>query len=111
MDRARVPAGSTLTKQGRYESQAFIVTSGRASVEIDGAAVSEVGPGQIVGEMALLDGGPRSATVKAITDMDVLVIGPSTFQDFLHSEDVGPAVAEQLSSRLRASDARTQLQS
>ena len=109
MDRASVPAGYVLTHQGRFEPEAFIVVSGTASVEIDGVAISEIGPGAIVGEMALLDGGSRTATVRAITEMDLLVIAKSTFGEFIRQEDVGPAVAEQLSGRLRVTHDRHRL--
>src|SRR5438270_11290992 len=81
MDRAKVGAGHILTRQGAYESQAYIVVAGKATVEIDGIEVNQVGPGEIIGELALIDGGPRTATVRATTGMGLLAIGRAAFPD------------------------------
>lgn len=58
------PAGKPLCEEGRPDSgDLFVVLAGRASVEVGGRPIAELGPGEVVGEFALIDGSPRSATV------------------------------------------------
>jgi CRP/FNR family transcriptional regulator, cyclic AMP receptor protein len=66
---------------------------------------SVVGPGEFAGEMAMLDLLPRSATVRATTPMQVLVIGPQAFSAFVSHECVAKAMATQLVQRLRRAEA------
>src|ERR1700712_442647 len=66
---ATLPAGYVLAQQGTHGSEFFVIVSGTASVERDGIHVADVGPGDFQGEISLLDGGPRTATVIATTPM------------------------------------------
>ena len=79
----RLPSGEVLFEQGESGDCAFIVTSGRLRVvlERDGAeeVVSEVGRGELIGEMALLDGSARSATVYAIRDSHLAKFSEAVF--------------------------------
>jgi len=63
-----VPAGRTLCHQGSPGRQFFVVVSGTATVTVDDEAISTIGPGGFFGEVALLSGGPRTASVYALTD-------------------------------------------
>ena len=92
-DEVQVEAGTTLMEQGRLGREAFVIVSGTASVRIGDREVAELGPGQHVGELALLDGGPRTATVVATSDMELLVISQRAFVALL--EDV-PELARKL---------------
>ena len=67
-------AGAVLAKQGAQGLEAIIIVDGRARVEADGKAIAELGPGDVVGEMSVIDGKPRSATVIAQTPMNLLVL-------------------------------------
>jgi len=67
-----VPAGTVLCREGEAGAECYIVATGEAVVSIDGEDIDRVGPGGFFGEMALLDGGPRVATVTAATDMELL---------------------------------------
>ena len=68
------PAGSELTRQG-YPGESFIViVTGRASVDVDGQGIRELGAGEYLGEISLIDGGPRTATVTAIESIEALVL-------------------------------------
>jgi CRP-like cAMP-binding protein len=71
-----VPAGRTLCHQGSPGRQFFVVVSGTATVTVDDEAISTIGPGGFFGEVALLDGGPRVATVTSDTEM-LLLVGTS----------------------------------
>jgi CRP-like cAMP-binding protein len=59
--------GSTLTEQGREGAELYLVLDGMLEVAVDGAPVAEVGPGAILGERAILEGGVRTSTLKALT--------------------------------------------
>ncbi len=65
--------GAELTSQGHLGQEFFVVVEGVASVERDGTTIGAVGPGEIVGELAVLDTPTRTATVTARTPMRVLV--------------------------------------
>jgi CRP-like cAMP-binding protein len=85
-----VKAGEVLTREGRSGGEFMVIVEGEATVSRGGAELRRLGPGDWLGEIALLDRGPRTATVVATTDMKVEVVGYREFMDLLH--DV-PAVA------------------
>jgi len=78
--RRSFPAGSVLMAQGEESDSMHIIVSGEVRVERSHPDLTEpielavLGPGQVVGEMGVLDGGPRSATVTAIADTETLEI-------------------------------------
>jgi len=63
--------GVVLVEQGRAGAEMFLLLDGILAVEVDGRVVAQVGPGAILGERALLEGGRRSATLRAETDCRV----------------------------------------
>ena len=67
VDILRVAEGKTLVSQGEKGTDLYVVLDGVLVVEVDGMAVAEVGPGAIVGERAILEGGRRTATLRAVT--------------------------------------------
>ena len=73
-DRKRLAAGDTLVEQGERGDQLFLLLDGVLGVEVDGEEVAEVGPGAVLGERALLEGGTRKATLRAATPARVVVI-------------------------------------
>jgi CRP/FNR family cyclic AMP-dependent transcriptional regulator len=101
------PAGKALTKQGEPGSEFFVITDGQVEVTIDGKEVAKLGPGDFFGEMALLDSGPRTATVTCLTDVQVEVISRRDFSQLL---DDAPALTRKIlagmAARLREADAR-----
>ena len=99
-----VPAGRVLGREGHRGSEAFVIVSGTAAITIDGKKVATVGPGELVGEMGLLDGGPRAATITAETDMDLYIIEPGAFAPLLDEPSISKALVKSLASRLRAAD-------
>jgi Cyclic nucleotide-binding domain len=70
----RLQAGQTLVEQGERSEELFLLFDGVLRVEVDGKPVTEVGPGAILGEMALLHEGRRMATLRAVTPCRVAVV-------------------------------------
>jgi Cyclic nucleotide-binding domain len=71
-----IDAGDTLTTQGEAATDVYVVMDGLFAVEIDGEGVAEIGPGAVVGERAALEGGVRTATLRATTKARVAAIAP-----------------------------------
>lgn len=69
-------AGTRLTTQGEAATDVYLVMDGVFAVEIDGEGVAEIGPGAVVGERAALEGGLRTATLRATTRARVAAIAP-----------------------------------
>lgn len=102
VDEARFPAGQTLMEEGRAGQECFVITEGQATVEIGGELVAELGPGEIVGEMAILDEGGRSATVKSATPIRAVVMSRQAFTGVIEaSPRVARRVLGVLARRLR----------
>ena len=101
-----VEEGFVLTTEGTPGRECFVIADGKARVTIGGRKVGEVGPGECVGEMALLDGGRRTATVTAESPMNTYVLSVSEFRSLL---GVNPTIlrdiATSLAQRLRALEA------
>jgi hypothetical protein len=73
-ERRTLDPGETLVEQGAPGDELYLILDGVLAVEIDGEEVAEIGPGAIVGEKALLEGGTRTATLRAQTRCRVGVI-------------------------------------
>lgn len=69
----KVKQGRTLVEQGAAGEELFLLLDGVLSVEVDGNPVAEVGPGVVLGERAILEGGTRTSTLRAVTDCRVAV--------------------------------------
>jgi CRP/FNR family transcriptional regulator, cyclic AMP receptor protein len=85
--------GKVLTRQGDPAQEFFLIREGKARCLVDGTEVAEFGPGDFFGEMALLDEGPRHATVVAEGPMDVLVFERREFWGLL---DAAPTISKKL---------------
>lgn len=95
-------AGAVLMEQGDVGQEAFVITSGQAGVYVNGNRVATIGAGSAVGEMALLDRRPRSATVKALTDLEMLSFDSKRFQELLESmPKAATRIISQLNAKLR----------
>ena len=102
VDEVDIPAGQVLTKKGESGGDFFIILEGKAEVEA-AEGKRALGPGDFFGEIALLDNGPRTATVKAATPMRCLVLGHEQFRDVLHQNgDIAVKVLRAVTQRLRA---------
>lgn len=84
-DEIEVREGKRLATAGDHGLELFVIVEGHAMVKIKGGRTARLGPGEFFGEMSLLDGGPRSATVEADSDMRLLVVGRREFWALLES--------------------------
>ena len=97
-----VPAGTMLTRVGEPGEEFFFILDGAAVVEVTRRKRMRLGPGEFFGEISLLDGEPRSATVRAETDMRLLVILRRNFQTLLTEvPEITRTILVLLSRRLR----------
>jgi len=102
-DEERRGAGEEVFREGDVADALYLVASGRVKVLRAGAVVADLGERDVFGEMAVLDPAPRSATVRAATDVVLLRIRREDFQDLLAEElEVARAVIRVLARRLRA---------
>ena len=96
--------GKVLTEEGQSGGDFFIIMSGSADVRRGGRTVNRMKAGDFFGEIALLDNGPRSATVVATSPLRALVLGPSQFQDVLFQDgEIARQILYAVTKRLRAS--------
>lgn len=93
MSAATARAGRVLIEEGKPGREAFIIVGGTASVRRRGRLIVTVGPGTVVGEMALIAGLPRTATVIAETDIELEVLNRREFADLL---DANPKLAKKI---------------
>jgi CRP/FNR family transcriptional regulator, cyclic AMP receptor protein len=100
-----VEEGFVITTQGGPGGECFVIGDGHATVSIDGRRVAEIGPGETVGEMSLLDGGRRSATVTADSRMDLYVLSSSEFTAMvLQHPAIDRKIMVSLAQRLRQAE-------
>jgi CRP-like cAMP-binding protein len=100
-----VPAGTVLTRAGQPGEEFFLILDGQVAVEVSPRKRSRLGPGDVFGEMSLLDGGPRSATVTTGTPARLLVIRRRDFALLLRKvPDLPRHLLVVLSRRLRQAE-------
>lgn len=101
----RVSRGQVLCEQGRVGQEFFLIVDGEAVVRRGNRRIGTLGPGEPFGEMALLDSLPRSASVVAVTDMEVLVLGQRQFNGVMDKVPTLPRkLLAAMSERLREAD-------
>jgi CRP-like cAMP-binding protein len=97
------PAGTVIAREGEPGVGMFLILEGRAAVSIGGRRRRTLGPGDFFGEIALLDGGPRTATVTALTPMRLVGITEWVFRGLIREH---PTIAlktlQAMAARLRA---------
>lgn len=99
---ARYAAGDVIFGEGDKGDAMYVVRTGEITVERDGRVMETLGAGDIFGEMALIDGAPRSATARAKTDCEVAPINEKTFLFLVHETPFfAIAVMRTLAGRLR----------
>jgi hypothetical protein len=92
----KVKEGRALVEQGDPGSELFVVLDGVLVVEVDGEQVAEVGPGAILGERAILEGGHRTSTLRAVTPVKVAVAS---------ADQIDPAALAEVGAGHRREDA------
>jgi CRP/FNR family transcriptional regulator, cyclic AMP receptor protein len=97
--------GTDLTKEGKPGREFFVLVDGTAVVTRDGKKISELGPGDWLGEIALVTQSPRTATVTATSPVRVLVITDRAFRQVVtRIPGIAIKVMEKLGERLHADD-------
>jgi CRP-like cAMP-binding protein len=93
MSELAIRPSAVLAREGRPGNECFVIVEGRARVALGGETLTTLGPGDLCGEMALLERAPRSATVTAETPMRVYVLNPAEFGALLQD---APLVARRI---------------
>lgn len=93
MDERTFPPGEIVTVEGQPADGFFVVASGEAEVTIRGERVADIKPGDYFGEIALLMGGERTATIKATSAMRCYGIAPADFRPLVEGN---PTIAWKL---------------
>jgi CRP/FNR family transcriptional regulator, cyclic AMP receptor protein len=94
-----VPEGEELLKEGKLAHEFFVIEDGTVEIRHDGERIAELGAGDFFGEIALLEGGTRTATVVATTPLRLIVMSA---HEFRRMEQELPAIADRVRSAVRA---------
>ena len=104
-DELTLPAGRVVMRQGARGRELVVLVDGEATVERDGATVATIRGGDFLGELALITGKPRTATVTALTDLRTLVLDGISFDRVLRDvPSVSVKVLSAVAERLPADD-------
>jgi CRP/FNR family cyclic AMP-dependent transcriptional regulator len=102
-DEIEVRADTVLTHEGHREGFFFVIMSGSVRIDRGGRTINTLGPGDFLGEIALLDGGPRTATATTETACRLLSMTYQMFHELLDaSPHIQSAILEAVAQRLRA---------
>ena len=107
-DEVDLSEGRVLCEQGDIGREAFVILDGTAEVRRNGKKVATLATGACFGELALLDNGPRTATVVATSDLKVLVIGAREFAALVSEvTPIALKLLKSLATRIRELDSKT----
>jgi CRP-like cAMP-binding protein len=100
-----IKSGEVLLREGDIGEAMYVLIEGQAKIERQGLFFAEIGPGDFVGELAVIDGSPRVNTTTAVTDSKFVVVDRKRFE-YLVAETPGFAleVMRILALRLRRTD-------
>ena len=102
VDEIDLPADKLLMHEGELPYEFFLIVDGQVRIERDGQQLSVLGAGDFLGEIALLDGGRRTATATTLTPVRLLVLGTREFHSLLaENPDIREAVLGALAERVR----------
>jgi CRP-like cAMP-binding protein len=105
-ERLRIQAGEVIMREGRLGRELFVILEGTATVTRDERVVNILHAGDYFGELAAIEPAPRSATVTATTDLDVLIVGPREFETMMEIPGFRNALLSGMSRRIREADDR-----
>jgi len=103
MEEQRFMEGARVVKYGEVGDSFFVIVEGEAKVVApSGRVVNHLRPGEFFGEISLLDGGPRTATVVAETPLRTLALSRPAFRELIEAEpDVAVGLLKHASAMLR----------
>jgi CRP/FNR family cyclic AMP-dependent transcriptional regulator len=100
-----VPAGRRITTEGQPGREFFVIASGSVRIEREGRLLRTLHDGDFLGEIALIDGGPRTATATTETDARLFVIAQADFGVLLERfPEIQSTVLRALTERIRRLD-------
>jgi len=100
-----VSAGDKLVEQGETGAGFYLILEGKAEVVADGNKLAEFGPGDFFGELAVIDGAPRTADVIALEDTTCVVVSQWAMRGIISSHpEIALSMLEELANRLRKTD-------
>jgi CRP-like cAMP-binding protein len=100
-----VPDGQVLCREGQIGTEFFVIIEGEAAVTVRGRHKANIGGGGFCGEMAILDGGPRVASVTTTAPTKVLVLSRREFEDLLAmAPEIAFSLLQAMAQRLREAD-------
>jgi CRP/FNR family transcriptional regulator, cyclic AMP receptor protein len=105
-EHVKVGDGTILVREGQIGREFFFILTGVVEVTQEGRVANTLGPGDFFGELAALNRGPRNATVTALSDLDVLIIGPREFNAIVQIPRFRDALLKRMALRLRTVDAQ-----
>jgi len=101
-----VESGQKIVEQGERGSGFYLILEGRAEVVADGEKLAEFGSGDFFGELAVIDGAPRTADVVAVADTTCVVVTQWAMRSIISTHpEIALSMLEELARRLRATDA------
>jgi CRP-like cAMP-binding protein len=103
-ERLHIDAGEVILREGRLGRELFVILEGTVVVTRAGRVVNEWSVGDYFGELAAIEGVPRTATVTAKTDLDVLIVGPREFDAMMDIPGVRNALFMGMARRIREAD-------
>ncbi len=104
-DEVDLPKGRVLMQQGERGEEMFVLIDGAADIRRNGHQIARAGPGEFFGEIALLDGGPRTATVELAEDSRLLVVSRRDFQSLVNEfPEIRLQILEALAHRVRTAE-------
>ena len=102
-----VDAGHTLFVEGAPSSNLYVILTGSAVVRKNGRRIARVGPGDVVGELSVILGGPRTATVEADTPIEWLVLDRASLRAAIDEvPGLGWKVLQSVAARLDEANKR-----
>ncbi|MFN2545543.1 MAG: cyclic nucleotide-binding domain-containing protein [Actinomycetota bacterium] len=100
---SKAEPGEVIVREGKPGEEFYVISDGTVKVTLRDEELAKLGPGDFFGEMALVDQGPRAATVTAETPVTLLVLGSREFSELMDGVPaVGKKVLRGVASRLRA---------
>ena len=105
-EQVRVGEGKTLIREGQFGKEFFLILSGNVEVTRKGRVVNALGPGDFFGELAVLNRRRRNATVTALSDLDLLIIGRREFNAMFEIPQFRDALFQRMANRLQIVDAQ-----
>ncbi|HEX3333398.1 MAG TPA: cyclic nucleotide-binding domain-containing protein [Acidimicrobiales bacterium] len=103
-ERLHIDEGEVILREGRLGRELFVILEGSVVVTRAGRVVNQWGAGDYFGELAAIEAAPRSATVTATTDLEVLIVGPREFDAMMDIPGVRNALLVGMARRIREAD-------